>query len=174
MKRAITVVVVLLVPAALVGLIVSRQARLPPEWQAGLDEYVDHLEARSSGPVDVRTVVQARDPTRFGRDMSRAVTGESVIFQTDYDYTGEADSGGARPLPFPPEEVWCVLLERDLSALDGVTSDTGYAVLFVALHQDMYNAEWMIHWGTDDVFAPDFRERLSEIGCELELERLAQ
>ena len=65
--------------------------------------------------------------------MSSKVDGDTIYYQTD-------SSSRGMPLPFPAKEMWCVLLEID--DLSGVTS---YRGVFVGLHMDMYNADWVVH-----------------------------
>jgi hypothetical protein len=65
-----------------------------------------------------------------------------------------------RPLPFPPEEVWCVLLGRGSQA-------TSSGVVFVALHQDIHNADWVVHETAGDPFSPDSLNAASAIGSDL-------
>jgi hypothetical protein len=86
--------------------------------------------------------------------------GDSVVYQTDYDY-GAAESRGGKPLPFPPVDVWCVLLVR------GEDSDATTGI-FVALHQDLHNADWVIHRGWKDLSVREFDRMASAVGCRLE------
>lgn len=68
-------------------------------------------------------------------------------------------NNGLRALPYPPKEVWCVVLKG---------GEPGARVIFVALHSDLYNAAWIVH---EPDGAPGSRElagALSEIGCDLE------
>ena len=105
--------------------------------------------------------------------MSQAVFGDSAYYQIDYSYSGKRGSG-LKPRPFPPKEVWCVLLGRERSSTDDSTGETTYAVVFVAEHHDLYNADIVIHEGardpfTQDSFTQDFMESLAMIDCDLRL-----
>lgn len=86
--------------------------------------------------------------------------------QTNNPYT--ATGGGfrtSRPIPYPPAEVWCVLLK--------LTSEDTYFVVFANLHMDMYNAQWIIHEGEKSPFSQTFVERVASFGCDLDLAYLS-
>jgi hypothetical protein len=166
MRRAGVVIFPLLLATALVvaSLVAIRMNR-PPDWQLELDEYVGYKDSlsSSSGTTTVQLVDRASRPWNFGRDMSQAVFGDSPYFQTDYNYGGRR---GPRPLPFPPEDVRCVLLEQDHN------EGTMYTIVFVAEHQDLYNADVVIHEGANDLSNQSFVDSISAIGCDLVLAQL--
>jgi hypothetical protein len=116
----------------------------------------------------VRLVDRASKPWNFSRDMSYAVFGDSPYYQTDHGYSGEKGSG-PRPLPFPPEDVWCVFLERNQETY---TSGSKRSIVFVAEHQDLYNADMVIHEGVSDLSTQSLVESVSRIGCDLVLAQL--
>lgn len=92
--------------------------------------------------------------------------GSTVYYQTDFA-PGDSTPAGVMPLPYPPKEVWCILLkERDKPT--GVPS---YAIVLAALHMDMYNADWMLHMGPRDLSTPGLMESLRESGCDLALDQ---
>jgi hypothetical protein len=165
-RRTILLMVALAGPFALAGFLVARQAFMPPEWQAGLDRYVAHKAASSGGAITVQRVERARKPWKFSRDMSGSVFGDGLYFRPDYTFDGEYVGGsGRRPLPFPPEEVWCVLLAQALQERD--TGEATYSVVFVALHQDLYTADWVLHEVVDDLPAGALAESLAALECDL-------
>ena len=45
------------------------------------------------------------------------------------------------PMPYPPNDLWCA----QLSSPDPAAPK----VVLAGLHQDMYNAEWIVHEVTD-------------------------
>ena len=96
--------------------------------------------------------------------MSYASHGDSVYYRTDYGYGKRGR--GPRPLPFPPQEVWCVLLGREIDSGDDAT-DTSPSVVFVALHLDMYNADEIIHEAAQDPFSEQYASDLALLGCAL-------
>jgi hypothetical protein len=166
MRRAGVVVFPLLLATALVvASLVAMRTNRPPDWQLELDKYVEYKDSLSSGTTTVQLVDRASRPWNFSRDMSHAIFGDSPYYQTDDSYGGRR---GPRPLPFPPEDVRCVLLERDHN------EETTYNIVFVAEHQDLYNADVVIHEGASDLSDQPFAESISEIGCELVLAQLGQ
>jgi hypothetical protein len=90
-------------------------------------------------------------------------------YQTGYSYGGR---DGPRPLPYPPENVWCALLERDHKSTDELIRETTYTVVFVAEHQNLYHAAIVIHEPASDPSAEVLMESLSRVGCESVLEQI--
>ncbi len=89
----------------------------------------------------------------------------TLLTQSNTPYT--ATSGGfrtSRPIPYPPTEVWCVLLK--------LAAEDTYFVVFANLHMDMYNAQWIIHEGEKAPFTQGFLERIASFGCDLDLANL--
>jgi hypothetical protein len=142
MKRVVAGMSLGLVAVLVIALIVLSQTLYSPR-QAALQEY---LQPRSA---TVTAMMQANKSQNFSAEMS-TVVGQSVYFRT-----GPWD--GARTLPFPPEEVWCALL-HDMQ---------GDHIVFVVLHSDLYNAQWLVH--EPKVKWPDvaLKAQLSAIGCDL-------
>jgi hypothetical protein len=60
--------------------------------------------------------------------------------------------GGGKPMPYPPNDLWCA----QLSSPDPAAPK----VVLAGLHQDMYNAEWIVHEVTDPATV------LPAIGCQ--------
>jgi len=116
MKREALLLVPLLLLVVLVGVVAAEipdSLGLPAAAQIRLDHYIAHVS-----PLDattVRSIARAEKPWNFVEDTSQATFGDSAHFQVDYG------SAGSLPLPFPPKELWCVLLERrDTSTGDAV------------------------------------------------------
>jgi hypothetical protein len=162
MRRATLLTIVLLLLGVLAVAVIAEtpiEPGLPAGCQASLDEYL--AAYASPGITRLLRVEQARTPWRFDRNMSSTVFGDSLHYQTDTSSSG-------MPLPFPPEQVWCALLER-ANGTFGLDADMPYAVVFVGLHMDLYNADWVVHEGAGDPSSPQLRETLSAIGCDLGL-----
>jgi hypothetical protein len=157
--------IALAVPFVVAGFLVARQAFMPPEWRAGLDRYVAYRAASLGKAITVQRVERARKPWKFSRDMSGSVYGDGLYFRPDYTFDGEYVGGsGRRPLHFPPEEVWCVLLEQ---APERSAGEAAHSVVFVALHQDLYTADWVLHEVVDDLPAAGLAEGLVALECDL-------
>jgi len=169
MGRAVSLALLLVALGALVGAFVAAEARRPVGWEAELEKYVEYRDSLSSGTTTAQLVARASQPWNFSRDMSHASFGDSVYYRTDYGYDA-GRGGGPRPLPFPPDEVWCVLLQRDRASTTDSVGEITQEVVFSVLDRDMYNADWVIHEGASAPFSPEFMEDLSLVGCDLALE----
>lgn len=44
---------------------------------------------------------------------------------------------------------------------------TGWAMIFVGLHMDMYNGYWMVHETATAPFTLESEQMLSRIGCDI-------
>ena len=164
MKRTTLLLIpslLLVVLVAAVAAEIPDRAGLPTGVQTRLDQYLASPFALGKGSV--RSVQRARRPWNFSEDMSYMVLGDSVYFQTDSPLTW-TEGGGPSPLPFPPRELWCALLELENDA----TGERFYAVIYVGLHMDMYNGDWMVHKGPGGLSIQGSRERLATIGCDFE------
>jgi hypothetical protein len=160
----------LIIPALLLVVLVAAvlfqipsKAGLPQGVQTRLDQYLASPFAK--GTMTLRLAERARRPWNLTQAMGFAVLGDSVYFQTDSSLTWE-QGGGPSPLPFPPKELWCALLE----AGDEGEGDGTQTVVFIGLHMDMYNGDWIVHQGPEAPFSPEFLGVLSSIGCMPELD----
>jgi hypothetical protein len=158
MKRAILLALTVLLLVALGAVVLAEipaQTGMPAAAQARLGQYL--ATAYPSGGVVVQVAVRAKRAWRFDQAMSGVVFGDSVYYQTDSG-PGWTERDSLLPLPYPPKEVWCVLL-KVAPSLEG----TAYRVVFPALHMDMYNADWLVHEAPQDLGG----QALATIGCEL-------
>jgi len=176
MKRGILLIVALLLLVVLVTGVLALlpdKAGLPTGCQAALDQYLIYKNVSLHEGLIVKSTAKATRPGRLTQDVSFMVYGDSAHYQTDEDYQEATDEGestavwvgsGLRPLPFPPEEVWCALLEHK-------AGEPQYGVAFVSLHQDIYNADWVVHEVGPDLFAPVSTQVASDLGCDLAVDR---
>jgi hypothetical protein len=178
MKRLLALTIAVLAPTGLVfgWLLATSGSGLPVGAQARLSQYLQFQTTTSQQSYGVQRLSQAGRPWNFSSAMSDATFGDSVYYQTTHNRWAQplawplvaATSGslsrsmvGARPLPFPPSEVWCVRLSEVTS---GVT-----AVIFVALHEDLYNADWIVHESRPAARIDDVLRDLNAVGCEVGL-----
>lgn len=178
MKRLLAVLIAVLLPTGLVFSVlwVTSESGLPAAAQARLSQYLQYPATVPQPPYGVQRIAQASQPWNFSADMSGASFGDSVIFRTTHNQlapepawpletmtSGSPHTGmqGEQPLPFPPRELWCVRLGRVASG------DT--RVVFVALHENLYNADWIVHEARPDVTMPALLADLSAVGCDLGL-----
>lgn len=163
-------VFVLLIAVLLNSLGASNQV----DWQSEINQYVFSLNSQLPGRFKVQSVVPASQPKNFKKEMSMAVFGDSVHYQTDNNdrqkrvTTPTASASflpsdlheNRIPPPFPPKRVWCVLLEYEGDASEQKIKK----VVFVAEHISLHEADMLVHEGTNTISS------LSAIGCDLELD----
>ena len=150
--------------------------------QQAVESYVAFKQTTLAQPVSVGQYVWASMPQNFRPEMSRDSFGNAIYYQPSqryiwptqpaqtrqpsaffsitettpgalgpYSMTTSAYMSG-RPLPYPPTDLWCVqLISPDPAAPQ---------VVLAALHQDIYNAEWIVH----EVIDP--KTILAAVGCQ--------
>jgi len=148
MHKALALSLIALVLIVLLAVLVLIEVSRPADWQDVLDWYVEHGNDEGQ-TVTVLSITRARQPALFPQDLSRAVFRDNVYYPYD-------------SLPSPPARVWCVLVERERASGQRPSKQ----MLFVALHQDLHNADWVVHEGETAPFSPSFRQGLEQIGCE--------
>jgi hypothetical protein len=163
MRRAALLTLVALLLAAL-GVVVLAEipakTGMPAVARARLDQYLDSVYP--AGGVQVLAAIRARSARRFDAEMSGPVFGGSAYYQTDFGPVW-TERDNLLPLPYPPREMWCVLL-KDSTAANGSDATR---VVFPALHMDIYNADWLVHETSPD---RDAGQMLDAVGCALALE----
>lgn len=135
----------------------AAQPSGPPEAvQLRASAFANYVRVASGQNVAIERTVRAAHPGRFTQAMSKATYGDSVYYATAYGLQQLAETGrggqrtisGPRPLPYPPKELWCVQLSN---------GDT----IAIAQHQDMYNADWILHEISDQAAIA------ATVGCNL-------
>ena len=164
MKRAVLLAVPLLLVAVL-ALIVVAEAPARPGLPAGVQASLNSYLAAVSTRADVRVLRTARATRPWElQEAVGAVFGYSAFYQTDTGPGGTPGSG-IRPIPYPREELWCALLHRK----EHSTGRTWRPVILIGLHADIYNGDWLVHEVPDDLPIPALVDRLSLLGCDLDL-----
>jgi len=158
---AMAVGVALVLLALLIIFMLSPSGRRST-WETALDDYLAYKRTLSGRSFTVSLSMQARMPMAFTEDWSGATFGDTHYYAVDYLYDDEG-SLGQRPLPFPPQEVWCVLV-KEQGAPEGTDP---YHLLFVALHQDLYGADWIVHEGVSKLLSREAATTMTALGCEL-------
>lgn len=202
MKRTWMVFTTLALAVVLIGGLILALARSPgrnPEtWEDITQSYIKHRGWTLGQQVIIEQAVQARTPSHFTPEMnfhtyggalcyyavdetsdsypstrsvpylaSDLTTGTLLNPYSNSPYSSTTTGSGfrtSRPIPYPPTEVWCVLLK--------LASEDTYSVVFANLHQDMYNAQWIIHEGEKAPFSQAFLDRVASFGCDLDLSHL--
>lgn len=152
------IVLLLLLAAAIGGTATfrARRDRLPAQAQMRLDQYLAY--AFPDGQAAVTAIDRAAHPSQVTHGSLGPTFGGSTHFETDLGVS-DTSVGSRAPLPFPPTDVWCVLLTS-------VRPPAGQIVL-VALHADLYSADWIVHKGPDDASSVQGHHLLSTLGCTL-------
>lgn len=159
MRRAFSLAVVMLLPAAALAVmaLLIYQPGLSDEARQALDRY---LQARGLSAAALGPIRRAERPGGLTASMSLATYGSSYYFAVSHNdqppatavnsiwdrppltdsltlAPAMANSGGQKPLPYPPHDLWCVRLSGEKGAAP--------ASVFVALHGDLYVDTWVVH-----------------------------
>ncbi len=177
MKRVLAIAVAVILPLvvlfAVFGVPVpGAEPALPSDGSAVLNGYLTFRSSQTFKRPALRRFVQAIRPTAFTAAMSGATYGDNPYYHTSFGSfstpprlapatgmpAGAQSNSGSRPLPFPPVELWCAFLNSG--------DPTTPAVVFVGLHQDMYNAAWVVHEPTGAGPGELPAATLSAVGCQ--------
>jgi hypothetical protein len=175
MNRLLRLILVVSLPVAAIAVLVisNHQVNPRPAYNAAVAAYVAFQRTALSRQLAVTQITQARLPQNFQASLSKASFGESTYYRTTnrYDTTDESSWAGVgkptktpaavtsyayhptMPIPYPPNDLWCVQLTSSDPAIP--------KAILVALHQDIYNAEWIVHEMTDPATV------LPAVGCTL-------
>lgn len=163
----------LILIAVVVGMVLPDRPGVPAGPQAALDAFVLYINNDNGIQGDELRAIEVLRGDRPGRlttDTPSLSFGESVYYGTDVRYdqnvlntalpTAIGGGFGARPLPYPPEQVWCAVVEP--------RAETGRGVVLVALHQDIHNADWIVHQAIAGPFSQQALDLAAEVGCQVE------
>jgi hypothetical protein len=166
------------VSVIVVGVGAMATRGMPDAAHAALSRYLAYRYISPS--PSIRTVSQATRPWLFKPQESSATYGDSVHYHVTHNLRVVATkqvslspSPGASPdiyrgndglaaLPYPPEDIWCVLLEA---------GDQGPDVVLVALHMSLYSADWIVHEVPPAWSAADRGDLIADMGCAIETGR---
>ena len=152
MKRVSKIGLALLLPAVAILVVIlanNRSDQLDPR-QRVVQAYIQYREKSLSRPLVVGEYTEARLPQNFQATLSKISYGDTPYYQTTQ--RTNTSYPGQKPLPYPPNDLWCIKLSSAAPAAP--------AVIVVALHQDMYNADWVVHEVTEPATV------LPAVGCE--------
>ena len=183
-KRILAGLPILAAALIFLGLWIVEQLSAPP-WQSDLNQYIAYQASSSDSPITTQQTIQARRPWKFSANMSAGTFGDCINYQTNLCYSQDKYSPSplllftpegvmdqtdisnnqnerftSAPLIFPPEEVRCVLVTQTSS---GEKTDW---VIYIAKHQDLYNADWIVHESSKSIADPQLKNDLASIGCE--------
>jgi hypothetical protein len=163
MKKALILVIPLLGAGVLVAvLLLLIGNREPPAWQPVLQEYIAYQKSQSRLPLNytLEASYHATRPWDYQPDLPEIVFGSHYYYRTDEPMP--AQDSGNMPLPYPPHDLWCLLVAVHPAA----SASVQYQVLFAAEHHDLYNATWVIHAPLSPATDPGLRQKLERIGCD--------
>jgi hypothetical protein len=147
MKRLLAGLIIGLVIAVAALAMVMLDALYSPA-KAMLGRYMAY-EAQFEPGLRVSETVYASRPANFTPEMSgRLFNGSTLLGVKDTPSAGDRTR-------YPPEQLVCVLLH----------SNQGDAVVFVALHTQLYYAQWLVHQATLPWPGEAMREQLAIVGC---------
>lgn len=151
MNSLVKIGLALILPAAaiVVMLIANNQPDQLDPRQREVQTYLHCRSSAYSDTVRIGEYVQARLPQNFQAEMSKASFSNTPYYKTDCRFN--PDRAGYKPMPYPPNDLWCV-------KINSTDPDAPLAIV-VALHQDIYNADWVVHEMTDPEAV------LSAVGC---------
>ena len=174
MNHLFRVILVLCLATSAVAVLIISNNRANPRLshEVALEEYVAYQRATTLPTLTIRQYAQARLPQNFRPEMNKASFGNSIYYRTYQRYNAHPDvsvwpltltattvptltrwyGGPSKPMPYPPNDLWCA----QLSSPDPAAPK----VVVVGLHQDMYNAEWIVHEVTDPETV------LAAVGCK--------
>ena len=158
MKKIILIAIPLLVLVVIGATLFILSLNRPPEWRVELSSYQTYENVVSSQRPELVASVRASQPWNFTPEMSQVTFSDGNIFITTFA-PDQTTPDGVQPLPFPPEQLWCVQLR------EGAQSQ----MVFVALHSDIYYTDWVVHipagvWGSSQLQAT-----MDSLGCKLEV-----
>lgn len=151
MRRRYYVIFLLLIPIILFGVVLLKEAHVPPEV---LKEVENYLVLKTGSRIAHPSIFQksrAQRPWNFRAEMSARSFGDSVYYLTDESYG--AKHSGLTPLFYPPNDIWCVFFQE---------SDQVPQIVYVAAHVDLYNADWILHEPANENLGG-----IETIGCEV-------
>ena len=152
MKRIIALAFPFIMLVSVVMTFAALEARRGPDWKFELNDYI----AQSKLPAEtikVQAVVEASKPWNFSEAMGQAV-------RNDWRWTIDE-------LPFPPQAMQCVLLERSRKSTVGAKTEPERQVVFVGYHTDtLWRVGWLVHEGPKEPFTQELAAHLNTIGCD--------
>jgi hypothetical protein len=172
MNRLLKVFLALSLPVlAVLVVLLNTRSEQPDLRQQAVLSYVFFKHTTMTQPLAIGQYAQASMPQNFRAALSQDSFGNATYYQTAHRYDQTAQPNltfpltatmpptltrssylSGMPIPYPPTDLWCVqLFSPDPAAPK---------VVLAALHQDIYNAEWIVHEVSDPAAV------LPAIGCK--------
>ena len=191
MNRILRLALAMLAPTVLVIFfaVTTYKPGLPGQAGTLLQSYLRYQASTSQSTMTVQQIVEAGRPGSLTPQISRAAFGCGIFYTLACDSGTNSPTsqptvtplfaelttaqpitplrqlagGGARGglLPYPPAEVWCVVVRR--------AGQTQPGLVFLAQHQDLYFIEWVVHEPTAQTL-PELNASLAAVGCNVTLQ----
>ena len=161
MKRILVITLALVFPITVVAvlLVVSYTPGLPASGQQVLNYYLNDAVANEKPRAELQRITQAHNPSGFVTELYAESFGDGSYFMVSHDMNANLHPGdNVRPLPFPPEELWCAIVAEQPNRPK---------VVLVAHHEDLYKAAWVAHEVPGNPTDEAVTELLMRVGCEL-------
>ncbi len=155
-RRGLLLIPLLAIFIAVMSFILVDQHKTPT-WQARLDQYLGYLRQIGGSSPRVISATPALSPINFTPGMSSETNSADVVFLTTHGQGGNYFAD-LQPLPYPPEQVMCVLL--DVSGQN--------ELVYVALHNNSSNNDWIVHISPEPWGSYALQTHLSSLGCSLD------
>ena len=153
MKHTLRLGLPLVLPLLAALLLIAGESPRARLWEQEVIAYVAWVEEESDTSIRVRHIARASQPWRLSDQVSTRTYSSGIHFHTDHGLSTGA--GGNILPPYPPTNAYCVFLES--------SSGREFAPVFVALHQSLYLAQWIVHEPAGD--ATDAAALASAMGC---------
>jgi hypothetical protein len=157
LRKIIVLGVPLLLIFGMMTTMVVFEGRRTPPWQRSLNQYFTHTDT-SSFDLQVYESAKARQPWNFEEDMA-------TPFFNGIDWPWQQER-----LPFPPDILYCTLIDRIPTTSATATIEAERQLVYVAHHSDaLWRVGWMVHEGPvirSDVNVP---QDFTIVGCDLSI-----
>ncbi len=156
MKKKLVLLTPLLVTLIIAIILILINQRATSPWKTKLKQYLVYLRETEQISYQILDTASAVTPENFSESMSGESYSQDVTFASTHNLFNDYSSS-LLPMPYPPDQVICVLLN-----LNGNPQ-----LVYVALHNSLYNADWIVHVSPDPWGSPLLQENLKAIGCTL-------
>lgn len=163
MKKTLIAAIALLVGVSLIVTLAIALQKSPghhvENWQTAANAYIAHKGWGTPGKATIEQAIQARAPEHFTKEIDLRTYANGSHFVVDEPFS---ERNGSKPLPYPPEDVWCALVKKS-------NGDDVYHLIFANYHADLYSAEWVIHEDGKVPFNQETQNLLIQLGCDFDL-----
>ncbi len=155
MNLVVRILLVAGLSIAAVLIILLSTGHFGPQTQ--MDVFIaEKIHAAMGQDVEIEQYVEANLPRRLQLDMVKAwvyrTTPYTITLPTPFGqpisatepittYPVERFTCCERPLPYPPEDLWCIKLKS--------ADPTIPKIVLIAFHKDIYTASWVVHEPVD-------------------------